>query len=183
MRKILIGTLCILVLIGCSSIQAGESYIPLKIPSSSEQVSVVTSIEPLESEEIVESVDSVESVESVEDLGSELEDIETITFRVTAYCSCETCCGKWALNRPLDENGNEIVYGAAHIPLRSGVSCASPLPFGTEIDLGELGIVVVEDRTADWVVEKHGQYIIDLYFTDHETASAFGVKYVEGVIL
>lgn len=177
MRKLLIGTLCTLAVSGCSTIQAGETYIPPKTPSSSEPVSVVTSIEPLESEEIVE------SVESVEDQGSELEDIETITFRVTAYCSCEICCGKWALNRPLDENGNEIVYGAAQIPLRSGVSCASPLPFGTEIDLGELGVVVVEDRTADWVVEKHGQYIIDLYFTDHETASAFGVKYVEGVIL
>lgn len=34
-------------------------------------------------------------------------------FRITAYCSCEICCEQYADNRPLDENGNEIVYGAA----------------------------------------------------------------------
>ena len=33
-------------------------------------------------------------------------------FRLTAYCSCSLCCGKWANNRPVDENGNEIVYGS-----------------------------------------------------------------------
>ena len=60
---------------------------------------------------------------------------KSITFRVTAYCACSKCCGKYALNRPLDENGNEIVLGAANKRLTSGVSCASPLPFGTKINL------------------------------------------------
>ena len=31
------------------------------------------------------------------------------SFKLTAYCSCSLCCGKWANNRPVDENGNEIV--------------------------------------------------------------------------
>ena len=29
-------------------------------------------------------------------------------FRLTAYCACEKCCGKWALNRPVDENGETV---------------------------------------------------------------------------
>ena len=62
------------------------------------------------------------------------------------------------------------------------VSVASPLPFGTEIELDGVGIVVVHDRTAQWIVDKHGQYIVDLYFNDHQKALDFGVKYLEGVI-
>lgn len=118
-------------------------------------------------------------VEEVE----EIEEIENIIYRVTAYCACEKCCGKWALNRPLDEHGNPIVYGAAGEVLTSGVSVASPLPFGTQIELDGYGIVVVQDRTAKWVVEKYGENIIDIYFDSHEEAWNWGCQYIEGVIV
>ena len=45
-------------------------------------------------------------------------------FVLTAYCSCEKCCGKWALDRPLDENGEQIVYGASGARLIEGISVA-----------------------------------------------------------
>ena len=109
-------------------------------------------------------------------------EIDKRTFRVTAYCACEKCCGEWAKNRPTDELGKPIVIGALGTPLTSE-SCASPLPFGTEISLEDYGVVVVEDRTADWVVNKHGENIIDLYMEDHNEALEFGVKYMEGVIM
>ena len=112
---------------------------------------------------------------------SEPKDI--ITFRVTAYCSCKKCCGKWALNRPVDENGDEIVYGAAGEVLTSGVSCASPLPFGTIIELSGYGTVTVQDRFAEWVVEEYGENIIDIYFSDHETAKQWEVKMIEGEVI
>ena len=35
------------------------------------------------------------------------------SFDLTAYCSCEKCCGIWAKNRPMDENGEQIVLGAS----------------------------------------------------------------------
>lgn len=105
-----------------------------------------------------------------------------ILFRVTAYCACEKCCGSWADNRPLDQNGNSIVYGASGVELKNKYSCASPLDFGTIIDLEGIGEVEVQDRTSDWVVEKYGQFIIDIYFNDHEEALNFGVQYIEGVI-
>lgn len=113
----------------------------------------------------------------------EVEEEEKIIFRVTAYCSCSKCCGKWSENRPKDENGNEIVYGAAMKPLTAWVSCASPLPFGTKISLGDLGVFVVQDRTAQWVVDKYGKYIVDIYVSNHEDIDKIGCQRIEGVIL
>lgn len=112
---------------------------------------------------------------------SEPKDVRT--FRVTAYCSCKKCCGKWALNRPVDENGNEIVFGASGETLVSGISCASPLPFGTNIELSGYGTVTVEDRIADWVVEKYGENLIDIYFSDHEAARQWGLQTLEGEVI
>lgn len=93
------------------------------------------------------------------------------SFRVTAYCACEKCCGEWAKNRP-----NGIVYGAAGIELVAGVSCASPLPLGTVVEVEGLGEYIVQDRLATWVVEKYGENQIDIYFDSHEAACEFGLK-------
>lgn len=179
-RFIILGTLCALCATGCST-RAGETEIPVEPTTATTTTTVVEIVEsePIEIEEL--SVEVPEVPEESSEIGI-IEEEETTEFRVTAYCACEICCGKWALNRPLDENGNPIVYGAANKPLTTGLSCASPLPFGTEVDLDGYGTVVVEDRTAKWVVEKHGQNIIDIYFDDHETARQFGLQYLEGVI-
>ena len=101
--------------------------------------------------------------EKVQDLGN---------FRITAYCSCEKCCGKWAENRP-----NGKVIGAAGVELKAGVSVASTLPFGTSIEIEGLGEYIVQDRTAKWVVNKYGENIVDIYFDDHEAAKNFGLQY------
>jgi hypothetical protein len=78
------------------------------------------------------------------------------TYRVTAYCPCEICCGEWAKNRP-----NGVVYGAAGVELVEGVSCASSLPYGTVIEVEGLGEYTVQDRIASWVIEKYGENQID----------------------
>lgn len=93
------------------------------------------------------------------------------SFRITAYCSCEKCCGEWAKNRP-----NGIVYGSAGVELKAGVSCASPLPLGTVVEVEGLGEYIVQDRPAQWVIDKYGENQIDIYFDNHEAASAFGLK-------
>lgn len=93
------------------------------------------------------------------------------SFRITAYCSCEKCCGEWAKNRP-----NGIVYGAAGVELKAGVSCASPLPLGAVVEVEGLGEYIVQDRLAQWVIDKYGENQIDIYFDNHEAASAFGLK-------
>lgn len=104
-------------------------------------------------------------------------------FTVTAYCSCKKCCGKYAENRPLDKDGNEIVYGAAMIPLKQGVSIAadtSVFPFGTEIFI-DGNKYTVQDRGGAIKGNK-----LDIYFTDHSQAQDYGVQtkrvYIERAI-
>jgi len=136
---------------------------------------------PQETVETVEFVEVAETQEQTEPIVDP--EPEKITYRVTAYCSCSKCCGKYALNRPVDENGNEIVIGAANVPLTPLVSCASPLPFGTKIKLEGYGTLVVQDRTAQWVVDKYGENIIDIYVNNHDDIKNIGRQYLEGVIV
>lgn len=93
--------------------------------------------------------------------------------RITAYCACEKCCGEWAKNRP-----DGVVYGAAGIPLEAGVSCASPWPIGTVVEIEGLGEYTVHDRPAKWVIEKYGENQFDIYFDSHEEACSFGLQYI-----
>jgi len=93
-------------------------------------------------------------------------------YRITAYCSCEKCCGEWAKNRP-----DGIVKGAMGVELTPGISAASTLPFGTKLYIEGYGEVVVQDRMANWVVEKYDGKVVDVYFNDHEEACNFGLMY------
>lgn len=89
--------------------------------------------------------------------------------RITAFCACSVCCGEWANNRPLDENGNPIVYGASGKELTPGVSVACSLPYGTEIQINGLpGTYIVEDRTAEWIQDKYNGMTVDIYMDSHE---------------
>lgn len=102
----------------------------------------------------------------------EITHTENITFlgeyTITAYCSCEICCGKYALNRP-----RGIVYGSSGEILQEGISVASNLPYGTEIIIaGEE--YINQDKPADWIIEKYNGMIIDLYFENHDNAVAYG---------
>ena len=71
---------------------------------------------------------------------------------VTFYCACSKCCGKWAYNRPKDENGKPIVYGASGNVLEpmQSAACDASVPFGTkfeiELDNGETLKVSCADR-------------------------------------
>lgn len=92
-------------------------------------------------------------------------------FKLTAYCSCSLCCGKWANNRP-----NGIVYGAIGEELKEGYSIAvdpTVIPYRTE--------VVINGHT--YKAQDCGGAIkgnrIDVYFEDHNDALKFGVQYAE----
>lgn len=98
------------------------------------------------------------------------------TFKLTAYCSCQKCCGSYALNRPVDESGNEIVYGSIGVRLEAGVSIAVDprvIPYGTQ--------VVIDGHT--YTAHDTGGNIkgsrIDVYFDDHQEAWDFGTQYAE----
>lgn len=97
------------------------------------------------------------------------EESEKTLYRVTAYCACEKCCGSYALNRPVDESGQPIVVGAAGTRLKAYGSCASSLPFGTEVYIPDMDLhLTVQDRAAKWIDEKYDGMYIDIYVgTNH----------------
>ena len=102
--------------------------------------------------------------------------IEWVEFEATAYCSCSKCCEEWALNRPTDENGNEIVCGAAGVKLIEGISISSDwsvLPKGAKVEIQGMGYYIVQDQGAAIRGNK-----IDVYFENHKNALEFGRKKV-----
>lgn len=91
------------------------------------------------------------------------------TFRITAYCSCAKCCGKWA---SLNGGG----YTASGTKVKEGRTIAvykDQIPFGTEVKIEGLGTYIAED-TGSAIKEN----CIDVYFDSHEEALNFGVKYL-----
>lgn len=97
-------------------------------------------------------------------------------FRLTAYCSCQKCCGYWATVRPVDENGKEIVYGSSGEILTSGVSVAvdtSVIPYGSELLIN--GTKYIAHDTGSGI---NGN-CIDVYHEDHKNAVEFGLQYAE----
>jgi 3D (Asp-Asp-Asp) domain-containing protein len=84
-------------------------------------------------------------------------------YTVTAYCSCEKCCGKWsAVNKTAD----------GHTP-REGITIAAPrsIPFGTKLHIEGVGVRTVQDRLSPKYDNR-----IDVYFSDHNRALQFGKK-------
>lgn len=101
---------------------------------------------------------------------------KAVEFIVTAYCSCEKCCGVWALNRP-----GGIVYGASGSELLPGRSIAvdrNVIPYGTKVYIEGMGEYIAEDTGGGIKGNK-----IDIYFTDHQSALNFGLQKLKVWIL
>ena len=97
-------------------------------------------------------------------------------FKITAYCSCSKCCGKWGNNRPTDEAGNPIVYTASGALAEENKTVAvdpSVIPYGTILLID--GQEYIAQDTGSKVKGK----VIDIYFENHEDAEAFGCEYQE----
>lgn len=97
-------------------------------------------------------------------------------FKLTAYCGCFLCCSKWANSRPVDENGNEIVYGAIGERLEEGYSIAvdpNVIPYRTEVIINRH---IYKAQDCGGAIKGNR---IDVYFEDHQAALEFGVQYAE----
>ena len=93
------------------------------------------------------------------------------TFTVTAYCSCEKCCGEWANNRP-----NGVVYGA------SGEQLIADYSIATDVEVIPYGeTILINDQ--EYVAHDCGASIqgnrIDIYMSCHEKALEWGVQNIE----
>jgi 3D (Asp-Asp-Asp) domain-containing protein len=96
---------------------------------------------------------------------------KTMTVVATAYCSCKTCCGVYAENRP-----NGIVYTASGAVAKANHTIAvdtSVIPFGTTVII----------NGNEYVAEDTGSAIegnrIDIYFDNHEDALNWGRQTIE----
>lgn len=100
--------------------------------------------------------------------------------RITAYCSCEKCCGKWASMRPVDEAGNPIVYGDSGEVLIPDYSVAvdpDVIPYGTKIYIDGKEYIAHDCGSAITGMS------IDIYLDSHEKACEVGMQYIEIFIL
>ena len=84
-------------------------------------------------------------------------------YKLTAYCSCERCCGKWS-------QFNKTASGTT--PQQGRTVACNSLEFGTRIVING-SIYTVEDTG------NMGNNVIDIYFNSHEAALSFGVQYAE----
>lgn len=153
---------------------ANRPEIPLSALEAAQEPETVSDVqEPQEKAENVTEkpqgagigIESVAAVQNYMSLGE---------FKLTSYCACEKCCGYWATIRPLDMNGDPIVYTASGAVARQGVTVAADtdlLPFGTVLLIG--GDEFIVQDVGGGVKGKH----IDIYFEDHQMALAFGVRY------
>lgn len=82
-------------------------------------------------------------------------------FKLTAYCTCSKCCGKWA--------GGGTASGAAPTPGRT-VAMAG-VPFGTKLKING-HVYTVEDRGT-----AYGH--VDILMSSHAEALRFGMKYAD----
>ncbi len=82
-------------------------------------------------------------------------------FKLTSYCKCEKCCGKWA--------GGNTASGTT--PTAGRTIAMGGLPFGTKLMI-DGKIYVVEDRGT---VYGH----IDIFQNSHAEALSFGLKYAD----
>lgn len=82
-------------------------------------------------------------------------------FKLTAYCSCSICCGKWS--------GGGTASGTTPTPGRT-IAMAG-VPFGTKLSINGQ-IYTVEDRGT-----AYGH--VDIFMGSHSEALSFGMRYAD----
>ncbi len=150
---------------------AAAGYFWMAAKDEAKAPALDTTAEPIRIEAPVDTTEAAETEALIEDIYMSLGE-----YTLTAYCACEKCCGVWATNRPLDKDGNPIVYTASMAVAKEGVTVAADtdiLPFGS--------VIMIDGH--EYTVQDRGSGIngrhIDIYFESHEAAKAFGVQKAE----
>ncbi len=84
-------------------------------------------------------------------------------FKLTAYCSCAKCCGKWSANAGMTASG---AYAQEGVTVAMG-----GVPFGTQLVING-HTYTVQDRGTPY-----GH--VDIYFSNHQSAVQFGLQYAD----
>ena len=90
------------------------------------------------------------------------------------YCSCSACYEQYVSNRPIDKDGNEIVYTVSEKIAKSDYTIEadpSVLPYGAIVYINGQKY---EAQDCGGAIKGNS---IDIYFDNHEDARKFGVQY------
>ena len=93
------------------------------------------------------------------------------TFTITGYCPCKICTGKW--------QGCNTASGTVPTAGRTVGADWSVLPAGTNIYIEGYGYRTVEDKPADWIIQRYDGKIIDVYCSTHQEALKIGRQVVK----
>lgn len=125
----------------------------------------IESLENVEAEDTVEStIDNVESTASEEQITASL----LGTFKVTAYCHCEKCCGK---SNGITATGSKVCAN------RTIAVDPKIIPLGSQIMID--GQIYIAEDVGGAIKGNR----IDMYFPTHQEALDFGVQYKQISIL
>jgi len=97
-------------------------------------------------------------------------------MKVTAYCPCPKCCGKYADGKTSIGHNARTTLGVAADP--------KLIPYKTLLVIPGIGTREVDDTGgAMRKSAKEGIYHIDVRFHNHEEAKKFGVQWLNVEIL
>ena len=136
-----------------------------------DEVETVEVEEPKDEVEVIEPTVEVKPIEPLKQVEppkhhevTEESDTQHLgEFKLTAYCACEKCCGKWA----------NSLTATGTVPTQGRTIAVDPkvIPYGTR--------VVINGHT--YVAEDCGGVIkgnrIDIFFDNHAEALQFGVRH------
>ena len=170
---------CFIICLLCIAIECFAVWMVISVEETDKPEIVYEETESSEPEVTIEEseVEIAVTVPATESTNIEQDKLTLISlgeFNITAYCSCKKCCGKWADSRPIDEDGNEIVYGASGAVLIPEYSVAVDpmlIPYGTKLYIDG----------KEYIAHDCGSAIkgndIDVYFKEHQEAWDFAAGY------
>lgn len=116
-------------------------------------------------------------------ISKEVAQRRAVKMKVTAYCLCKICCGKWAFRQAQGKTWPTSIGDDARV--YDGVA-ADPnlLPYRTCLKIPGIGIKEVDDTGGGMRQSaKQGIYHIDVRMSSHEAARKWGVRWLDVAVL
>ena len=150
-----------------------QSQIELNTQYNSEKTTLSEQIEKIEGE-LSATRNTLISTQNavIEDFNS----LRVVDCKITAYCTCEKCCGKSP-----DNPAYGITYSGTHVEEGRTIAVdPKVIPIGSIVYIEGIGVRVAEDTGNPKYMSGNR---VDLFIDDHDKAWDFGVKHAKVLVL